>query len=288
MMKSFVLATLLLFDVLRPPAFSQPALSTQEWGPAVGGLRIGLTIERGDLSMGDTGFLIAFKNTRANDFVLNLGSMFANGMLQLPTEVRLLVTDSEGTTRELTFFVRPIDSRQHPFTVPLRAGSTYTLRTSLRDYFVPTLDGSSVKLPGGRNRIVARFEGRRTQSGDSTIRDVDLFTFWEGTIESNAVELEMPEDPASQRRGPPSIAGCIVDRAGYGLPGVSLVANGSGLERTAKSTATGCYEFRDLPPGQYQVTAALSGFANVTRDDVAVVSGAVTRFDFTMQIGPIR
>ncbi len=288
-MKSLtLLAGLLLFAVPCRPAFSQLVLSPQSWGPSVGGLRIGLSIERGDQSSGGAEFVVAFENTGQSDFVLNLGSMLANGTTLLPTEVRLLVTDYEDTTRELRFFFPWIVGRFHPFTVPLRAGSTHTLRTSLRDYFMPTLDNRNVRLPAGRNRIVARFEGRRTQSGDSTIRDVDLLNFWQGVVESNVVEIEVPEDPNSpQKREAPSIAGCIRDLAGYGIPGVTLVAKGSGVERTAKSNATGCYEFRDLAPASYRVTARLLGFDNVTRDNVVVVPGAVARFDFTMHISPI-
>jgi hypothetical protein len=280
------LAAVLLFTVPSQAAVSQPAWLPQGWGESVAGLRIGLSIERGDQSTGGADFLVAFENTRQSDFVLNLGSMDANGLTLLPTEMHLLVTDTEGTTRELTFFVPRLAVRLVPFTVPLRAGSTYTVRTSLRDYFVPTLDNRNVKLPAGRNRIVARFQGRRTESGNATIRDVDLLNFFQGVVESNAVELDVPEPP--QERNAASIAGCIVDAAGNGIPGVTLAVKGNGVERTARSNRTGCYNFRDLPPASYRLTARLAGFDDVARDDVVVVAGAVTRFDFMMRISPIR
>jgi len=284
-----LLPPVLLLIVSSLAAVSQSASSPQSWGPTVGGLRIGLSIERGDMPAGGKEFLVAFENTSQSDFVLNLGSMLANGIIFFPTEIHLLVTDTEGTTRELTFFVPRLEGRLVPFTVPLRAGSTYTVRTSLRDYFVPTLDNQNVKLPAGQNRIVARFQGRRTDSGNGTIRDVDLLNFWQGVVESNPVALDGPEAPASpQERNAASIAGCIVDQAGYGIPGVSLEAKGNGVVRTAMSNTAGCYTFRDLPPASYRVTARLAGFENVARDDVVVVPGAVTRFDFIMHISSIR
>jgi hypothetical protein len=174
------------------PAFSQPAFVPPAWGPSVAGLRMSLSVRPADESTGGAEFSIAFENTRETDFVLNLGSMLANGMTLLPTEVRLLVTDPAGTTRELTFFFPRVAGRVDPFTVPLRAGSTYVVRTWLREYFMPSTNNLNARLASGRNRIVARFEGRRTQSGNSTIRDVDLLNFWQGVVESNAVEFDEP------------------------------------------------------------------------------------------------
>jgi hypothetical protein len=76
-----------------------------------------------------------------------------------------------------------------PFVVPLRAGSTYVLRTSLNQYFIPATNNFDVRLASGRIRIAARFEGQGAESGNP---DIALLNFWKGTVESNVVEFDVP------------------------------------------------------------------------------------------------
>src|SRR3954470_2997300 len=68
-----------------------------------------------------------------------------------------------------------------------------------------------------------------------------------------------------------AIAG-TVRQAGKPLPGVTVEVRSSALQgvRSAVTDAGGNFRFTLLPPGQYTVTATLSGFNTVTQNNVAV------------------
>ena len=84
-----------------------------------------------------------------------------------------------------------------------------------------------------------------------------------------------------------SIAGCMSDIVNQRIPGTTVLAKGGGLERTARTDDSGCYELTDLPVGSYRVTASLAGFMNVTRNKVTVTPSSVAPLDFRMRVAPI-
>lgn len=84
-----------------------------------------------------------------------------------------------------------------------------------------------------------------------------------------------------------SLVGCATDTTTQRLPRVTVVAKSGRVQMTATAGADGCYELRDLPIGSYRVTVRLTGFENVTRDRVNVVSGSVARMDVAMRISAI-
>ena len=84
-----------------------------------------------------------------------------------------------------------------------------------------------------------------------------------------------------------AIAGCMSDPTNQRVPGATVVAKGSGVERTTVTDHSGCYELKDLPPASYRVTARLTGFDNVTRDRVVVAPSTPSRLDFMTRISPI-
>lgn len=177
-----------------PTNASQPTSAvTQAWGPSVQGLRISIAVSPANLSPTGAEFLLALENTGDDDFVVNLGSMLANGKAMLPTEIRLVLTNPAGRIQELEFATPPVAGQVEPFTVPLRRGSSYALRTSLKQYIIPATSNFNVKLPSGRNRIAARFDGQGVESGSANIRDVALLNFWKGTAQSNTVEFDVPD-----------------------------------------------------------------------------------------------
>jgi hypothetical protein len=58
----------------------------------------------------------------------------------------------------------------------------------------------------------------------------------------------------------------VTDSSGAVLPGVTVHASSPALierVRTAVTDARGVYAFKDLPPGEYELTFALSGFSSV-------------------------
>ncbi len=167
----------------------------QASGQSAHGLRLGISVSPGNLSRAAAEFSLALENTGDADFVLNLGSMLANGKVMFPEAIRLILTDPGGNTRELAFFDRRypgVAGRVDPFVVPLRAGSTYVLRTSLNQCFIPATSNFDVKLASGRNRIAARFEGQQARSANPDMQGVALLNFWKGTVDSNVVEFDVP------------------------------------------------------------------------------------------------
>ena len=72
-----------------------------------------------------------------------------------------------------------------------------------------------------------------------------------------------------------SISGNVVDSSGGGVPGasVSIRSSDTGATRTATSGATGTFTFPYLIPGNYAVSAELSGFAPAKVANVTVSVG---------------
>jgi outer membrane receptor for ferrienterochelin and colicin len=64
-----------------------------------------------------------------------------------------------------------------------------------------------------------------------------------------------------------TLNGRVDDEAGAGLPGVSVTATSPALQgsRTTVTNVNGDYVINNVPPGEYTVTIALSGFQTVTR-----------------------
>ena len=79
------------------------------------------------------------------------------------------------------------------------------------------------------------------------------------------------------------IAGTIKDGQGGVLPGVSLTLRNveSGVVRAAVSEGNGTYRLPGLPPGRYQLTAELQGFAN-SESTVTITIGLEIQRDLTM------
>lgn len=83
------------------------------------------------------------------------------------------------------------------------------------------------------------------------------------------------------------IRGFVRDAQGGALPGVTVTAStpGSPTSVTAVSNGEGAYRFPILPPGDYLITAALSGFENYVRKGVQVQAGKNIAVDIAMKVG---
>ena len=64
-----------------------------------------------------------------------------------------------------------------------------------------------------------------------------------------------------------SILGSVTDATSARMPGVSVTAvnPASGAQRTAITNETGAYNFSSLLPGDYEVTAEISGFKTILK-----------------------
>ena len=85
------------------------------------------------------------------------------------------------------------------------------------------------------------------------------------------------------------ITGIVTDESGAVIPGVEiLVKNPStGLTRNTITNESGNYQVPLLPPGVYDVEAALAGFSTGVRSGITVQVDAVPRVDLVLKVGEI-
>ena len=83
------------------------------------------------------------------------------------------------------------------------------------------------------------------------------------------------------------IRGTVTDATGAAISGATVTATQvrTGLVRTAVTDGTGSYGFSELPLGEYNVAAALSGFTAQTVKGVAVDASATRRVDLVLTAG---
>lgn len=168
-----------------------PPATIAAFGAVVNGLQLRITpISSGSTLPAHVQFEVALQNTGDSDFVLNLGTMLANGKVMWPDAIRLMLTDPAGQSRELRFSSRNagIAGRIDDYIVALRAGSVYTVRVSLEDY-TRNID---TKLTEGRYKIAAQFVGRRATGVNLDMQGVALLNLWTGVVHSNVAEFEVP------------------------------------------------------------------------------------------------
>ena len=86
------------------------------------------------------------------------------------------------------------------------------------------------------------------------------------------------------------VRGSVKDAQGGALPGVSLTATSPDAPApfAAVSDGEGTYRFTSLPPGDYTITAELSGFAKLVRTDVQVRAGRNIALDLAMKVGGLE
>lgn len=87
-----------------------------------------------------------------------------------------------------------------------------------------------------------------------------------------------------------AIEGTVTDAQGGVLPGVAVTLRNmdTGFTRPAVTQGDGRYRFADLPPGRYEVTAQLQGFAPIDVKDVTLTIGLALRRDFTMRLQSLQ
>src|SRR6266545_6358634 len=86
-----------------------------------------------------------------------------------------------------------------------------------------------------------------------------------------------------------SITGNVVDASGAGVPGAAVSARNvdTGATRAAASGASGGFTFPNLTPGNYAVSAELSGFAPAKVTNVAVTVGGDSTVKLVLEIGGV-
>ena len=84
-----------------------------------------------------------------------------------------------------------------------------------------------------------------------------------------------------------TITGRILDPQGAPAPAitVSVTGQGTGVSRTAVTDTSGLYVLSNLPPGVVDLGVTATGFAEISRKDLALEVGRTYSFDFRLTVG---
>ena len=87
-----------------------------------------------------------------------------------------------------------------------------------------------------------------------------------------------------------TINGRVHDQAAAVIPGVTVTATNaaSGVARETVSNAEGLYSFPGLAPGNYTISAALTGFSTVTREGINLTVDGTTTIDLTLGVAAVQ
>jgi len=92
-----------------------------------------------------------------------------------------------------------------------------------------------------------------------------------------------------QVAGTASLSGVVTDPTGAVIPGTEVKATheGTGVERTIKTDATGKFLFSQLPPGKYKVEIRMEGFRSVIHQHVELLVGTSSNLDVALEVGTL-
>ncbi len=84
-----------------------------------------------------------------------------------------------------------------------------------------------------------------------------------------------------------SITGQVLDQGGAAIPNATVTATSeaTGLSQTVTTTSSGLYNFANLPPALYNVSASASGFTSVTKNNVTLNVAATLPVNFNLAVG---
>src|SRR5437870_9965880 len=83
------------------------------------------------------------------------------------------------------------------------------------------------------------------------------------------------------------LSGTVVDASRAAIPDVRITLTNlaTSVARAATTDASGLFTLSDLPPGNYEMTAAAMGFATQVRTEIIVDLGAKVVLNVVMQAG---
>lgn len=108
---------------------------------------------------------------------------------------------------------------------------------------------------------------------------------------SLAVALLLASSPVLfAQRTTGTISGVVKDSSGAPLPGVAASVTGPNVvgSQTSTSGSDGFYRLGNLPPGEYQLSFALTGFKPLTRRSVRVTVGSVSEENASLELGQLQ
>ena len=83
--------------------------------------------------------------------------------------------------------------------------------------------------------------------------------------------------------------GSVSDPSGANVVGatITLTSSATGLERSTTSSASGLYQFLDVPPGTYRLQATAKGFAPFLASDVTLVVKTPSTINIKLQLAGV-
>jgi len=96
--------------------------------------------------------------------------------------------------------------------------------------------------------------------------------------------------PAYAQRTTGTIVGTVTDESGAVLPGVTVTLSGAGVagNPTTVTGEGGTYRFVQLPPGEYNLTITLQGFATVNRERIVVPLGETVDIPAQLKVSALQ
>ncbi len=96
--------------------------------------------------------------------------------------------------------------------------------------------------------------------------------------------------PAFSQETYGSIVGNVTDPSGAAVAStpVTITNLGTNEKRTENTNNDGFYQFVNLPPGQYSVEVAQTGFKRVVQSPVTVATQTTTKIDLALQVGAVN
>jgi hypothetical protein len=135
---------------------------------------------------------LVVRNAEANDTVLNLGAMLANGARQYATAVTLTLRDLAGKEHH-GVLAEPalVGGRLDPFVVPLPKGASLKLPLIITRYALDASGGTEDFRPDPKQSytVQAQFTGKVVSQAEVNLdsKGLALMPYWTGAVVSNSV-----------------------------------------------------------------------------------------------------
>ncbi|HYB95808.1 MAG TPA: TonB-dependent receptor [Vicinamibacterales bacterium] len=105
-----------------------------------------------------------------------------------------------------------------------------------------------------------------------------------------AAALSAGSIPLAAQQETATIVGGVLDAQKSAIPGATITARNvaTGLTRTGVTDSDGRYRIAAIPPGTYEISAALQGFATAIRQGVTLTVGAEAVINFELNVAGVN